>query len=253
MSNGVVSLTYVPADFLEQTATLQINGASECTLERGSVRIVFPNTSHAAVAPRLQDLWTMINARLRARQLLTHQHYELGRADVVIEHEDGRRDIFVTLSEAVVAVCGMQADVIVKDSQGRIVRDSRAARLSHERDLGAALIDPSAMADAVLQRVLCSYENAVKDPEDELVHLYEIREALSAALGGDALARQALDISDADWRTLGRLANSEPIRPGRHRGSHSGALRDATEGELREARRIARSLIEGYLNWRRGV
>jgi len=83
--------------------------------------------------------------------------------------------------------------------------------------------------------------------------LYEIREALSAALGGDALARQALDILDADWRTLGRLANSEPIRQGRHRGSHIGALRDATEGELREARRIARSLIEGYLNWRRGV
>lgn len=88
---------------------------------------------------------------------------------------------------------------------------------------------------------------SVKDPDNELVHLYEIGDALAKKFG-DAV-RAKLGITRAQWSRFGRLANNEPLRQGRHRGKNAGNLRDATEGELQEARGIARTMIEAYLQF----
>ena len=40
-----------------------------------------------------------------------------------------------------------------------------------------------------------------------------------------------------------------PLRQGRHRGNNVGVLRDATEGELVEARDYVRVMIEAYLQY----
>jgi hypothetical protein len=90
---------------------------------------------------------------------------------------------------------------------------------------------------------------SVRDPANALVHLYEIRDALSKHFGNDTAARKALGISINKWERLGILANDPSLKQGRHRGGSLGALRDATVKELGEARRIARSLIEGYLEY----
>ena len=98
--------------------------------------------------------------------------------------------------------------------------------------------------------LLNSYAAAVKDPDNELVHLYELREAVVAKFGGEGAARRALGVSSANWSRHGRLANDEPLKQGRHRGKKVGNLRDATEGELNEARSIARLVVKSYLTWR---
>jgi pimeloyl-ACP methyl ester carboxylesterase len=90
----------------------------------------------------------------------------------------------------------------------------------------------------------CSFNALGKDPDNELVHLYEIRDALTERLPD---ARTKLGITRSEWSRFGQLANDEPLRQGRHRGTNVGNLRDATEGELQEARRIARKMIEAYL------
>lgn len=87
----------------------------------------------------------------------------------------------------------------------------------------------------------------MRDSNNELVHLYEIRDALSVKFGGETSARAALAITSSQWSRLGQLCNIEPLRQGRHRGKTSGALRDASEAELTEARGIARAMIEAYL------
>ena len=97
--------------------------------------------------------------------------------------------------------------------------------------------------------MLKSYNASVNDPNNELVHLYEIRETLSKKFGGETVTREALGISRNEWSRLGQLANKEPLKQGRHRGKDVGQLRDATEGELKEARTIARALIEAYLKY----
>jgi hypothetical protein len=45
------------------------------------------------------------------------------------------------------------------------------------------------------------------------------------------------------------LCNDEPLNQGRHGGTASGPLRDASQSELDEARGIASAMIEGYLSY----
>ena len=89
----------------------------------------------------------------------------------------------------------------------------------------------------------------MNDANNELVHLYEIRDALSRRFGGESPACQVLHISSTDWSRLGQLANSEPLRQGRHRGKNLGILRNATDAELTEARNIGRQFVEAYLEF----
>jgi len=98
--------------------------------------------------------------------------------------------------------------------------------------------------------MLLSYDAGVRDPNNELVHLYEIRDALSTKFGGENSVRAALTITSAQWSRLGQLCNHEPLRQGRHRGKSGEAMRDASEAELAESRSIARAMIEA---WRMGL
>ena len=84
--------------------------------------------------------------------------------------------------------------------------------------------------------MLKSYQASAKDPDNELVHLYEIRDALVKKFGDSGALRTKLGITRNEWSRFAQLANVEPLRQGRHRGTKAGNLRDATEGELQEAR-----------------
>jgi len=103
--------------------------------------------------------------------------------------------------------------------------------------------------DDVLKSLLNSYNAAVREPNDELVHLYEIRDALVLKFGNQNTTKSALGISKEDWSCFGDVTNKASIQQGRHRGRSGGALRDATDDELFKARRIAGTMIEAYLRY----
>ena len=100
--------------------------------------------------------------------------------------------------------------------------------------------------------MLASYSASTTDANNELVHLYEIRDSLSAAFDGKAKVLATLNITTDGWGRLGQLCCHEPLRQGRHRGENFKSLRDATEPELSEAREIAREMIEAYLQFLEG-
>jgi len=90
----------------------------------------------------------------------------------------------------------------------------------------------------------------VDDPGNELIHLYEIFEALSKHFGAQEKARHCLHFTKAEWqclKRLGQLANDEPLEQGRHRGRHP-MLRPASPQELAEARTIAKKLVEAFMS-----
>jgi hypothetical protein len=93
--------------------------------------------------------------------------------------------------------------------------------------------------------MLDSYDRSLKDISNALVHLYEVRDAMASEFGGEKKACKRLGIKPADWDTLGRLANHEPISEGRHRGKQPPS-RNAAPDELKEARTIAKIIIESY-------
>jgi hypothetical protein len=97
-----------------------------------------------------------------------------------------------------------------------------------------------------MNTLLASYRTAVHDPANELVHLYEIRDALAKHFRSEPAARKQLGITEANWKRLGVLANREPLEQGRHRGQHPLGRRPASQQELEEARAIVRRLIEAF-------
>lgn len=242
--------TYSPRDFFESAIEI---ARSDYTVDiaAGAVSARLPASAFDADEGIRQRLHESLVDRMRGIQLLTRKPFQLSKPRLTRIDPDGRRHIFVELEGAVLTLTGGLVDITVTDATGKVVRDSKQERIQKKASL-ADLVAKYSSGDALLKSMLKSYETSTSDANNELVHLYEIRESLSTAFGGETKARTALAISKGDWSRLGQLCNDEPLRQGRHRGKKFASLRDATETELSEVRDIARKMIEGYLHFRDG-
>jgi len=162
-------------------------------------------------------------------------------------HADGRIERIIS-TNANLDTSSMSIDFLVIGEDGTIRQDTRKERLENQRLL-LDLINKHIDRDATLEAIIKSYSAALKDPENEFIHLYEISEALEKRFGKEKYAREKLKITDKNyWGKIGKLAN-EPLRQSRHRGNFVGKLRDATPEELTEARQIAKAMIQSYVNY----
>jgi hypothetical protein len=242
--------TFGPSDYFEVPIRVDRN---DYTLDIGSgvIKAVLSADTFDADQSIRERVHDSILDRMYGIQLLTHRSFELSKPRVTRVRQDGSRDIFVQLEGSTITVSGGTVDLTVTDSNARVLRDTKCERLERRASL-AELISQYRASDKLLRALLASYDASTRDPSNELVHLYEIRESLAAFFGGVAQAQDALDLAASQWCRLGALCNNEPVRQGRHRGKTIGALRDASEGELSEARGIARSMIESYLSYKSG-
>jgi hypothetical protein len=243
----VLEWTFSPSDYFEEAIVIE-RDTYTMTIDNGKVEARIDPAAYDQEHRMRDELHDALNDHFLGVQLLTHKPYELSKASMYRLHPDGRRDVTVFPEPCVSTMSVGTPDIVVKDKDGNIISDSRRDRIEKKKEL-AELAEKYRSQDQVLASILVSYKMAVNDPGNELVHLYEIRDALSARFGEEIAARTALAISDAKWKRLGQLANSDPLRQGRHRGRKVGELRDATESELKEARSIARNLIEAYLDY----
>lgn len=236
---------FSPKNYFEETLEFSC-GEAVITIADGKIEARMAAHVFDADPAVRQSLHDHLNDRFLGVQLLTHKPYTLTRAHTTRVRPDGRRDITVELDTGIFVMAGCDVDFQVTDKDGNIVADSRRDRIDRKTNL-AALVSRYRSSDAVLASMLRSHDAAVRDPDNELVHLYEIREALGTRFGGDSAVRGALSIGSTAWSRFGRLCNEQPLRQGRHRGKSGGPLRDASEGELRDAREITRAMIEAYL------
>jgi hypothetical protein len=175
---------------------------------------------------------------------MRHQHLDIvgpARTEVL---PDGRRVIEVDARDYIIV--SDDVEFVYTNEAGEVVYDSFQARLDVERAWMARIARHS--TDSLLGKLQHSYVASLREPNNELVHLYEIPDALATRFGGKHKAQRILAVSDSEWGRLGRLANDEPLRQGRHRGKTLGELRDATAEELSDCRRIAKVLIDAYLD-----
>lgn len=240
--------TFSPSDYFEEPITISRDDYS-LSIESGTIKATVAAATFDADPSMRTRLHESLIDRMHGIQLINHKPFELSKPNVIRVRADGRRDIFVELEGAKLTMTGGVLDVRVTDKDGNVLHDSKRDRLDRKRSL-AELVTTYCPSDVLLETLLASYDASTRDPNNELVHLYEIRESLAACFGGETDTRTALGLSASDWSRFGQLCNSEPLRQGRHRGKSVGTLRDATEGELTEARGIARSMIESYLNYR---
>ncbi len=241
----ILEWTFSPADYFENTINIKRDDY-EMLIDHGKVEAKIRPDIYEKNPNLRDDLHRALDDRFLGVQLLSHRLYELSKASMYRLYPNGHKNVTVFVDSLVLTLSVGMPDIIVRDKNGNVVSDSRADRIEEKKKL-ADLVEKYCQSDLVARSLLNSHKAAVNDPDNELVHLYEIRDALSRKFNGQDAACKILNISSTQWRRLGRLANDEPLKQGRHRGKNPGTLRDATEAELSEARDIARHFVEAYL------
>jgi hypothetical protein len=152
-----------------------------------------------------------VEAELIARSIVTHREVALSRNPRVNQFDEGGNCMARILVEDVVrvTVSGPEADVQIISCDGTVIRDTNAERVAREEELVSRLA-PKIAISALIRDLASTYRRAISDPTNEFVHLYEIRDRLSTDYGSDEKARNALGISAAELKRIGKLANAKP-------------------------------------------
>jgi hypothetical protein len=232
--------TYSPADFFEVPYRRETDDYV-LVAHDGVVRVTLRQPCDPVDA-KLQSLVTKeVEGLFRLWQLRVHRPLKLNVGNVYHYRPDGTKSVLSGGNDAL--SFGSQLDTTHQHASGAVVHDSKAERIKENTKFIDSLM-PKLASSPTLDALLDSYNAAVGDPANELVHLYEIRERLVQHYGRKhAKTRRNLQISDKDWNRFNYLVNVAPLKEGRHRGKHS-KLRHATATELDEARKIARYLIQ---------
>lgn len=241
----VLEWTFSPSDYFEEIIRVERENYT-MVISEGKVEARINPMIYDTEHNMRDELHQILNDRFLGVQLLTHKPYQLSKSSMHRLHPDGRREITVFVESAVSVSMAGSVDLVVKDKDGNVINDSRRDRIEKKKEL-ASLVEKYRKQDEFVESMLAFYEAAIHDPKNELVHLFDIWEALVKRFDGEIEALAALGISKSKRKTLGRLSNDEPLHQGRHRGAKVGELRDATDAELQEARSIARNMVESYL------
>lgn len=235
---------YTPPDYFEQPIEVSKPGIHLEISNGIAVACIEPETfeNNSSIS---DDLTKVIENRLYAVQVSTHKNFSLGKPSRRDLREDGKRNVFIEIPSIAMGVSLGIPDIVMTDKEGNIIYDTRQKRIDKQRWF-AEIADKHRNADSTLDHILKSYQKSIIDQEDEFVHLYEIRDALSAKFGGKDKAKKKLKITNNEWDVIGELANNKPLKQGRHRGKSVGMLRAAAPSELEAARKSAAFLIERY-------
>lgn len=235
---------YDPADYFEARTTVQLpsgqlvvdSGRAICTL----------SAPIDPVPPAIRDTATHeVQTVFAARRLLNRQAFSLGAPSIVQRQPCGGRHVAITVSMSAVIASAGTADFIVRGANGEIKSDRKGERIE-AHSCYVSDLSSKALESPTLHLMLQSFGRSVDDPSNELVHLYELRDAVAKHFGGEVPARECLGVSKRDWKDLGRIANDEPLLEGRHRGRQLSGLRPATLDELQRAREVAVRLLDGF-------
>ena len=239
--------TFSPPDYFEQPLEL-VRAAYIMTITTGRVEVRLDSDFYTANPAIRDELHEALNDRFLGAQLVSFRPYELLGPVRTHLREDGGKDVFAEPKGVGMVFTVGTPDIQVTRADGTIVYDSRSERVAAKRSLGE-LIELHRPLSPTLTAMLNSISNAVRDPQNELVHLYEILDALSKEFGGKSRAIRTLGLDTSMWSRLGQICNNEPLRQGRHRGKMGLAIRDATHAELEEAREITRSMLRLYVQF----
>jgi hypothetical protein len=242
---------FSPSDYFEERIEVSGHGYT-MTIADGKVEAKIESAIYDANPSIRQEVQDHLNCRFMGDKLYNYRTHELFSSTMTRVHPDGRREFFIGLESGCYVMSGGSVDFRNTDKDGNIISDSKRDRIERKRSLGE-LLAAHPPSDKTLTKMQYSFSGGMRDPNNELIYLYEIRDALLVKFGDEKCAQTTLAFPRDEWSRLGKLCNKEPLRQGRHRGrTDDGVLRDASKGELDEARAIARTMIEAYLQYLEG-
>ncbi len=232
---------YTPQDFFEEKETVLLPDC-EPIIENGHVAVMM-NLDESSNLPEIQkEIEGHLKSFFEGSSLFIRKKFHLQHNRNETIYPDGHKNFSILLEGSFTPTGKLRG---IMDRDGRIIADTKQEILAQQRELASLAV--KYRQDPVADRLLTSHQKALSNPGTELVHLYEIRDALCKKFSGKISACDLLGLSGDRWDRLGKLANSLSIRQGRHTGQHVGQLRDATDSELGEARDIAVKMVVAYL------
>lgn len=243
----VVEWNFKPKDYFEADFAIEYDNYS-IEIKSGIAKTILDPVHQDNADKIINDLSQDLESRFLAVQVMTHQSYKLGKPSRYDLRKDGTKNIYLQVEDIIMVTDISPVDIIVKDKNGNVVSDSKQDRIDEKKWFS----DTSAkhrVNDPTLDQMLKSYNSSVSDPNNELVHLYEIRDAVSKKFGGENKARAKLNITKKEWSDFGLIANNKPLLQGRHRGNNAGFLRKADASELGIMRKIASKMVKNYLTY----
>lgn len=241
-----ITYTFEPAKAVESELSI-VGEGFEFLISNGKIEAKLDQEILTARKSLRNEFEEMLRHTLIGFEVAAHLPIVISAPNVIEVRADGSKTTVIEAKPGVAIADGWPADISGALRDGTVV-DSAKARISEQQHFSSNAAR-YASNDLTFARMLRSYSAAVHDPEDELIHLYEIRDALQTHFGKKKKALSELDIHDEQWKRLGDISNDLPLTQGRHRGQNASGLRAATEDELNEARRIARSLIKAYIQF----
>jgi hypothetical protein len=235
--------TYEPTDFLESPAYV-VFAHGELHADEGKANYTLSTPTDPLPAELRNAIVEEVRYFFDAARFVKHIDVKLSEPSEVQYDEKGGRSVSAALMGQGLTLRGGLVSVLI-EGPGEIVRDSRVDRIQSEMAFIGA-VTPKMAHSEPLRRMLQSYGQAVRDPANELVHLYEVTDAITKYFDGGANTLKALPAVRGPLKALGQLSNNPEIRQGRHRGRRIGPLRDATDSELADARLNVRKMIEAF-------
>lgn len=237
---------YTPTDFFEQSISFAAQHG-DLTFAEGKATLTLSTATDPVPAQLMTVAREHAEAFLAARCLQSGRSYSLGEWPTVHQHSQHgvSANIIGGSGALAIASASVAVDMTIRNKDGDVVSDSSRDRWKADADFLQSIAQKIPKSK-VLSSLLRSYHRGIQDHANSLVHLFEINEILSKHFGGDAPAKKALDLKS--WKTLGTLANDEPLQESRHRGKHFDRLRPATQTELEAARQASKQLIVIFAN-----
>jgi len=236
---------YTPIDYFESHEDFVCDYGVIVVLD-GQAKIKLSPSLYLPDHSLRMPLHNELEFRFLFAHLSNQKSYSLTKPSVSLICADDRKSVWPFPEGVAISISGSAiVDVVLHDSEGKVIRDSRKDRVEFKNKLN--FIALKNIKNIILNKLLGSLKTSIDDPDNEFVHLYEIIDCLEVYFGKELIATNSLEFNRDEWRKLGKLTNNKNISQGRHRGRLLGKLRDASVSELNEARKISREIVESYL------
>jgi hypothetical protein len=242
MENIKIRWTYQPKDFFEFEPQLGIGWVvrdGEASLTLNNENYLERYESSAKNAENFLKAW------FNASAIIANKTYTLLPPAIEEYSSNGQKQVKVNISGVACIVAAPQIDILIKDEAGNITTDTREERKAKTHKLYQLL--SKNYSDPYALKVLKSRLEAIKDVQNEFVHLREITEALKEKYGDYQKAAFNLRLPIPEWRALERIINESEINRSPHRGQ-SITNREPTNEELSKVRNTIENILIEFLS-----
>ncbi len=182
----IIKWTFSPIDYFEEPVEFHCKNEKIC-VENGRAESRIPPDRYIPDHSLRNQLHEELNFKFLAAQVLNHKPYTLNNPS--LSHGN---DITLTLEGLTSKVTLGNIDLIQYDKCGNIISDTRNERIKKRNKFAELAVKH--MKDSVFNKILISYSAAVNDSNNELVHLYEVRDTMCTYFKGEKAATAALKI-----------------------------------------------------------